>query len=402
MGERLVTTDQAQAVYAAEDLWSSRDPHARVRFGDWNEIQPFYVDLAARFRKAGTTVYPPTVKPRKGALKAHYDAATKSVFIPPYSRGGVWALNVGTAIHEFAHHLTPGAGHGPDFREAVVSCLEIMGWDESRDTLTECYEKVGLSADSRTEGISDKVSKLLTHADKAGTPEEQKVYLEKAESLAAEHAINLALIRKRQADADGDTERDRPITGGLFSFAALPSTTYRNLAVELGSAIARAHGAQCTIRGKSQWMTFYGFPEDVNLTELMLSRVTPMMFEAADEYLKSPEHKMSGVASVSARITFCKNFAWEVGRRLKEAVEQTEREVVETLALTDGNASASTELALREKAVEVADYVAYEFKRQGVRGSWSGSRTSRWSSGAADAGRSAAQNANLYGRKALG
>jgi hypothetical protein len=169
----------------------------------------------------------------------------------------------------------------------------------------------------------------------------------------------------------------------------------------LGSAIARAHGAECSIRGKSTYITFYGFPEDVHLTELMLTRITPMMFEESDRYLKSPEHRYSGAASVSARITFCQNFAWEVGRRLREAVQQTEREVVETLALTDGNAATSTELALREKAIEVQDYVAHEFKRQGVKGSWKGSRTSNWSGGAADAGRSAAQNANLYGRKEL-
>lgn len=392
--------DQTQACYAAEDLWSSKEPQARIRFGDWNEIQPFYVKLAARFRDEGMRVYPPTVRPRRGALQAHYDAATKAVHIPPYAKGGAWALNTATAIHEFAHHLSPGAGHGPEFRQAMVDCLTQMGWDA--DLLVDCYAQVGLSTSDKADGITDKVGKLLTHADKAGTDEERRTYLEKAEGLAAEHSINLALIRKKQADAHEDKDRDRPITGELFSLTALPSTTYRNLAVELGSAIARAHGAECTIRGKSMYMTFYGFSEDVHLTELMLARVTPMMFEEADRYLKTPEHKMSGVASVSARITFCKNFAWEVGKRLKEAVEQTEKEVVETLALTDGSASASTELALREKAVEVRDYVDREFKRQGVRGSWRGSNTSNWSGGAAEAGKTAAQNANLHGRKVLG
>ena len=394
----MATQDQAQAVYAAEDLWSHKDWNANVKFGDWHEIQPFYVTLAKRFRERGQEIYPPTVRPRKGALKAHYDAALKSVFIPPYDRGGVWALNTGTAIHEFAHHLTPGCGHGPEFREAMAECLEVMGWEDSRTLLIQCYEEAGLSLDSRTEGISDKVQKLLTHADKAGTPEEQKTYLEKAESLAAENSINLALLRKRQADADPDAERERPTTGGMFSLRALPNTTYRNLAVELGTAIARAHGARCTIRGKSDWLTFYGFQEDIFLTELMISRVTPMMFDASDTYLKSPEHKATGIAATSARITFCKNFAWEVGRRLKEAVEQTEEKVQETLEI----GSTSTALALREKEIEVADYVAHEFKRQGVKGSWSGSRTSNYHGGAAMAGTRSAQQANLFGRKELG
>lgn len=393
-----MSKDQTQAVYAAEDLWEAKAPYARIKFGDWNEVWPFYYTLADRCREAGIAdVKAPAVKPRKGALQAHYDSVTGTVFIPPYDKGGSWALKTATAIHEFAHHLTPGEGHGPAFRQAMLDCLTALGWDS--DLLAECYAEVGLTTSDKADGITDKVGKLLTHADKAGTDEERRTYLEKAESLAAEHAINLALVRKKQADKAED--RDRPITGALFSLTALPNVTHRNLAVELGSAIAYAHGARSSIRGKSSYMNFYGFPEDVQLTELMLTRICPMMFDEADRYLKSPEHKSSGAAAISARITFCKNFAWEVGRRLKEAVAQTERAVVEQLALTDSAASASTELVLREKAIEVADYVEYEFKRQGVRGSWSGSNTSAWSGKAADAGRSAAKNANLYGRKEL-
>lgn len=399
MSTTATTVDQTQACYAAEDLWEKNEPQARIRFGDWHEVQPFYVTLAKRFRDAGQHVYPPTVRPRKGALKAHYDAATSSVFMPPYDRGGVWALKTATAIHEFAHHLSPGCGHGPEFRMAMLECLDIMGWDAT--ALAACYTQVGLTKTHKAEGMTDKVSKLLTHADKAATDEERRTYIEKAEGLAATHSINLALLRKKAADAEEDGERDRPITGEMFTLGALPSVTYRNLAVELGSAIARAHGAQCSIRGKSMYMTFYGFSEDVALTELMLTRVTPMMFDEADRYLQSHEHKITGTAPVSARITFCKNFAWEVGSRLKAAVQQTEKEMVETLAITDGNASASTELALRDKAVEVRDFVAHEFKRQGVKGSWKGSGTSNFSAGAAEAGRSAAKNANLYGRKEL-
>jgi hypothetical protein len=280
----------------------------------------------------------------------------------------------------------------------MVDILRALGWDP--DLLIDCYEQAGLTTSSKAEGITDKVGKLLTHADKASTDEERRTYIEKAEGLAAENAINLAMVRKKQADAHHD--HDRPITGELYTLKALPNTTYRNLAVELGSAICRAHGAQCTIRGRAEYMMFYGFPEDVYLTELMLARITPMMFEESDRYLLSREHRYSGTPGISARITFCKNFAWEVGRRLKEAVKKTEREMVETLALTDGAASASMEVALRDKEVEVRDYISYEFRRQGVKGSFAGSKTSNWSGDAARAGQSAAQNANLFGRKELG
>ncbi len=395
-----MTTDQAQAVYAAEDLWEKREPQARIKFGDWNEVWPFYWTLAERCREAGVAdVKAPAVKPRKGALQAHYDATLATVFIPPYDSGGVWALNTGTAIHEFAHHVAQGAGHGPAFRLAMIDILNALGWDGER--LAICYKEVGLTMSDKGDSITDKVSTLITHAEGKGrTAEERKTFLEKAERLAAQHSIDLALLRKKQADADGHANADKPITSKLFPLTALGSVTYRNLAVELGSAIARAHGAHCSIRGKSSYMTFYGFPEDVHLTELMINRVTPMMFEESERYLRSPEHKASGTAGVSARITFCQRFVWEIYRRLREAVKQTEKMMQETLEITDG--SVSTELVLREKAVEVADYVAYEFKRQGVKGSWRGSNTSGYHAGAADAGRTAGQKADLFGRKELG
>jgi hypothetical protein len=273
----------------------------------------------------------------------------------------------------------------------------MLGWDV--DLLADCYAQAGLTTSDKAQGITDKVSTLITHAEGKGrTLEEKKTFLEKAERLAAQHSIDLALIRKKTADRDGHPSEDRPITGSMFPLTALPNVTYRNLAVELGSAIARAHGATCTIRGKSAYMTFYGFPEDVNLTELMLGRVTPMMFEEAEVYLKSPEHRHSGAATASARISFCKNFAWEVGRRLADAVKQTEKEAV---ALEGGDVTVGTALALREKAVEVRDYIEHEFKRQGVKGSWRGSNTNSWTGGAGEAGKTAAKNANLYGRKEL-
>lgn len=398
-----MSTDQAQAVYAAEDLWEKKEPQARIKFGDWNEVWPFYWTLAERCREAGVAdVRPPAVKPRKGALKAHYDSTTGTVHIPPYSKGGVWALNTGTAIHEFAHHLTPGQGHGPAFREAMVNCLRALGWNA--DLLAECYEEACLTTSEKDDGIVTRLSKIYAQADAPGrTAEEKKTFLEKAQRMASQHAIDLAMIRKR--DADRNDKHERPITGELFSLGGLANVTQRNLAVELGSAICRAHGARCTIRGKSMYMTFYGYPEDVHLTELMLARVTPMMFEEAEKYVKTAEHKASGVATASAKITFCKHFAWEVGRRLADAAKEAEREAVareaETLEITDGRPT-STELVLRDKEIEVHDYVEYEFKRQGVKGSWKGSNTSTWSGQAARAGESAAQSANLFGRKELG
>lgn len=397
--------DQTEAVYAAEDLWEKNDPQARVKFGDWHNIQPFYAKMAAAFRENGEHLYPPTVRPRKGALKAHYDYGLSSVFIPPYESGGSWALTTSTAIHEFAHHVahqfSTERGHGPDFRAAMIQCLQMIGWDHT--ILEQCYRDVGLTLSEEDQGILSRVSKIYAQAEAPGrTVEEQKTFLEAAQRMAATHSIDLALMRKRQADAN-DGLRDQPIAGKMFSLTSLPNVTYRNLAVELASSIGHAHGCKSTIRGKSQWVTFYGFPEDVTLTELMVTRVTPMMFEASDAYLKSPEHKAAGVSATSARITFCKNFAWEISSRLREAVKQTIKKAVE-IERGEGaepEGSTSTEIALRDKEIELADFIKYEWKRQGIKGSWRGSNTSNWNATAAQAGQNAGRQANLFGRKEL-
>jgi hypothetical protein len=284
----------------------------------------------------------------------------------------------------------------------MIECLQMLGWDHT--LLEDCYREVGLTLSEEDDGILARVSKVYAQAEAPGrTVEEQKVFLEKAQKMAAQHSIDLALMRKRQADAE-DKDQDRPTTGKLFSLNGLPNVTYRNLAVELGTCIGNAHGCKSTIRGKSSYMNFYGFPEDIALTELMITRVTPMMFEACDAYLKSPDHKATGAAATSARITFCKNFAWEIGSRLREAVKVTIKKAVEIEAgeAAQPEGSTSTEIALRAKEIEVADYVKYEFKRQGVRGSWSGSNTSNWNGGAASAGQAAGRQANLFGRKELG
>lgn len=394
-----MSTDQTIAVYAAEDLWEAREHNAQIRFGDWNEIWPFYHRLTARLNESGLRegVKPPSVKPRKGATKAHYDAATATVFIPPFSIGGSWALKVATAIHEFAHHISPGESHGPGFRQAMLDCLVALGWDA--DLLANCYIEAGVTSSTKGDKTVDLVTKMLNQADGAGTTEERIAFLEGAERLASKHSIDLALMRKRQADANQD--RDRPTTGKLYDLSPLPNVTARNLAVELGASISRAHGTECFVRGRSHYLTFMGYPEDIHMVELMLSRVLPMMFDDADAYLRTPEHKMSGVASVSARITFCKSYAHEVGRRLRAAFEDTRDEITHESEGQGESPAGSTEIALMEKAVEVRDYAEHEFKRLGVRGSWSGSRTSNWSGSAYDSGRRAAQEANLFGRKEL-
>lgn len=207
------------------------------------------------------------------------------------------------------------------------------------------------------------------------------------------------MMRKKQADRENQDNIDRPITGQVYSLEALPNVTYRNLAVELASAIRQTQGTNMTIWGKSSFLHFYGYAEDIAVTELLVTRITPMMFDAADDYLQSNEHRESGVHTTSARISFCQSFICEVGMRLREAARRTEAELIQELPEEERE---TTALVLRGKEVEVYDHYLYELKRIGVKGTWKGSNTSTMNLSASAAGTRAGAEANIFGRKQIG
>lgn len=98
---------------------------AERKFGDVDSIQP-YVDKVLAFPPIATlprAAVPVTVRSRRGVTQAHYEHATSTIAIPPYRLSG-WALRETVVLHELAHHLTPGAGHGPAFCAALLYLFE--------------------------------------------------------------------------------------------------------------------------------------------------------------------------------------------------------------------------------------------------------------------------------------
>jgi putative metallohydrolase (TIGR04338 family) len=397
-------SSQTEAVYAAEDAWVAAwaaDPaaeSANLRFGTWQDAKPFVEAVMARVnaRRADDGVAPlavPRVRARKGALKAHYDPATRTIALPTFEAGGTWALNQATVLHELAHHLDPEAGHGPSFRTTFVELLETLGWLHVAELLRTAFARI--DAGRASESLLDKISKLLAHAEKAGTTAERDTYLAKAETLATEHSIDLARARAGRADRSGAAapttrEIDLRLAGG---------PRLRNLLVVLAFHIAHSQGIQATVHG-NHLVTFYGFTEDLDVTDALFVHLAPMMMRDSDAYLASPRHKRSGFHGASARISYCRAWAAEVGRRLNEAREATQEAAV-TAELPGGQAGVSTAVALREKQLQLDDYVAYEFKHRGVRGTWTGPQTSDWSEPAATAGKRDGARASLSDRKAL-
>jgi putative metallohydrolase (TIGR04338 family) len=97
------------------------------KFGDIESVQR-YVDAVlaldwVRRLAPGRAGVPVRVRARAGATRAEYDSVARTIAVPPHQVGGRWAMRELVVLHELAHHLTPGAEHGPAF---VAILLELV------------------------------------------------------------------------------------------------------------------------------------------------------------------------------------------------------------------------------------------------------------------------------------
>lgn len=147
--------DQRSLVYEAEnelarilarggmiDFFGSRlaVPDER-KFGDVASIGPYLEKVltygpVARLPRAGVPV---TVRERNGNRRAHYEADTATIAVPPYRRGGTWALRETVVLHELAHHLTPGEGHGPAFTAHLLYLTGVIIGAEAEHMLRVAF-----------------------------------------------------------------------------------------------------------------------------------------------------------------------------------------------------------------------------------------------------------------------
>jgi putative metallohydrolase (TIGR04338 family) len=100
------------------------------KFGDIDAVQR-YVDAVLaldRVRRAAPerAALPVRVRARAGAAKAVYEAATHTIAVPPHRVGGRWAMRELVVLHEIAHHLAPGTGHGPPFVTTLLQLVEDL------------------------------------------------------------------------------------------------------------------------------------------------------------------------------------------------------------------------------------------------------------------------------------
>ena len=151
-------------VYSAEDQFSSLLDRGGVidffgsriqvepqrRFGEIESVRG-YVDRVTHMIASDYPQYrgidPPRIRARKGATKAHYEYATKTIALPVADQ---WALRESVILHEYAHHLTSFeqsqglAAHGPEFTAAMLALVDSILGESAALLLRTGYQEAGV------------------------------------------------------------------------------------------------------------------------------------------------------------------------------------------------------------------------------------------------------------------
>ncbi len=259
-----------------------------------------------------------------------------------------------------------------------------------------------------------KLAALLRQAESTDNEHEAEAFMAAAQRLATLTSIDLAVARAHTArEQRRTTPVARRIEIGPAGKRALK--TY----VQLFLAIARANDLSCDLASNSTYVMAYGFETDVEVSEALYASLVVQMVRACDVYLRSGayrrervwgeerdergrvRHVMKPVHGSTARISFQTAFADRIGERLAEARSEA---TAQTLALPC--ATAGTELALTEKALEVTDFYRRTSRARGSWRGWQGSGRSstlaeRAGRSAADAARTTSSSQLAAGRAAL-
>ncbi|MFT4043333.1 MAG: DUF2786 domain-containing protein [Gordonia sp. (in: high G+C Gram-positive bacteria)] len=258
----------------------------------------------------------------------------------------------------------------------------------------------------RDDKLLTRIAALLRQAENTDNPHEAETFMQAAQRLATASAIDLAVAREHDpASRSATTPVSRQIVIGDAGKRGLK--TY----VQLFVAIARANDVTVDVAGNSTFVLAYGFAADIDTCQALYTSLVVQMVAASDAYLRSGDYrsetsarvvrKGSGwstrrvvertpLAPITARLNFQSAFAERIGARLTQARDAARAEAIEADRHA-ATAVTSTEIVLRNKEIEVADFYR---ARSTARGAW---RPSSASAGYSEAARRAGDRA---GRRA--
>lgn len=280
--------------------------------------------------------------------------------------------------------------------------------------------------------LTEKVAKLLSQAENAGTEAEAATFMQKAQEMATLYSIDLAKARHITVAKEKTTPVQRTITLGVRGTRGL------NTLVELFRGIAAANDLTMNIAHNSTYVIAFGFAEDIDIAEALFASLSVQMAAAAAEYRKEGSWKQETVyrpgryrkptkaeiaeghyrwdsiwedgtyapmSWLSARLDFQEGFARRVGSRLydakvsaESAAKSADMAAAADAAAAIDEASTGTALVLVEKREAIAEFYK---KTSTARGSYKGGRQVS-SSRALGAGRAAGDRARLSSNTGIG
>ncbi|MCU1672315.1 MAG: hypothetical protein JWN77_428 [Frankiales bacterium] len=235
--------------------------------------------------------------------------------------------------------------------------------------------------------LVDRVGKLLAQAEGTDNEHEAAAFVERAQQLATEHAVDLELARARQRERQqrGTAE---PLVQEQLQVGEKGRRGNRHR-VLLYVVVAGVNDVMVNVAQDSTYVLGFGHRTDLEVVERLWTSLAVQMTTTAQRRMDRGEHRAAQVAGQTWRLSFYDGFVEAVGERLRAA---RERAVAEVAPQPSGSPSA--ELVLRDKAERVKTF--YEGASQ-ARGSWRGAASGRSASSrtARDAGRTEGQRADL-------
>jgi hypothetical protein len=272
-----------------------------------------------------------------------------------------------------------------------------------------------------------RIAALLRQAEGTSNEHEADAFMQAAQRLATTHSIDLAVARAHTAKREA---REEPVIKRID--IGPPGKRGLRTYAQLFLACGRPNDLAFDIAHNSSYVVAYGMPCDIAVTEALYASLAVQMVRASDAYVRSEAHRndrmvtsrgerddhatdewsyverTKPVPTPTARINFQQAFAHRIEHRLTEArdaarnaaIDRARRERATTSTNPGDHTPTSTELAIRDKAVEIKNFRA---ARSSARGRWKGTRAaSGHSDRARMAGDRPARKARLGGEDAIG
>lgn len=251
----------------------------------------------------------------------------------------------------------------------------------------------------------DRIAALLTKAERSDNTHEAEAYLAKAQALATQASVDLAVARALTARREA---REQP-TSVTLTIGERGKRANTHL-VSLFVVVGQCNSLQIDIAHNSTYVIAYGMPSDIALVEALFGSLATQMTASATSWLALEEWREDTYISregwrkqhttQTARAAFYRAFTDRIGDRLREArdrvLAEAESQRVDIPAEVSGGKAVATTgaLVLRSKESEIRAFYRHS---SSARGRWSGysGGVSRNAGGASQAGRDAAARARL-------